>query len=178
MVAAAAMAALPAAFAGGAGYRMIRSGKPMIDRLRKRPEFIRLRDGARYRTRAFLIQAKARQCAESGGNEEIVERGAARFGFTVTKKTGNAVERNRIRRRLKEALRQVDGKYLASGVDYVLIGNRPALNETMGSMVMELTRGLDHVNRKTAEPARSRNGSGKRQAERQLTRRSQSGTSA
>ena len=149
---------------------MARSGKPIIDRLRKRPEFIRLRDGARYRCAAFLLQAKSRP--GEAGNE------TPRFGFTVTKKTGNAVERNRIRRRLKEAVRRVEGEFLQPGVDYVLIGNRPALNETMDTLVAELTRGLAQVNRKAARPAGGDSGNGKRHATRRSTRRSQTGTSA
>ena len=48
--------------------------------------------------------------------------GPARLGFTVTKKVGNAVIRNRTRRRLKEAARLVLEEQPVAGVDLVLIG--------------------------------------------------------
>ncbi len=50
------------------------------------------------------------------------DAGPARLGFTVTKKIGNAVIRNRTRRRLKEAARLVLAAQPVSGVDLVLIG--------------------------------------------------------
>ncbi len=60
------------------------------------------------------------------------DQGPARLGFTVTKKIGNAVIRNRTRRRLKEAARLVLAEHPVSGVDLVLIGR-------------EATRGRDFV---------------------------------
>lgn len=48
--------------------------------------------------------------------------GPARIGFTVTRKVGNAVVRNRTRRRLKEAARLLLGEHPVAGVDLVLIG--------------------------------------------------------
>ena len=50
------------------------------------------------------------------------DEGMARLGFTVTKKVGNAITRNRTRRRLKEAARLVLAASPVSGVDLVLIG--------------------------------------------------------
>ncbi len=50
------------------------------------------------------------------------DEGPARLGFTVTKKIGNAVTRNRTRRRLKEAARLVLATHPVRGVDLVLIG--------------------------------------------------------
>ncbi|WCM58762.1 ribonuclease P protein component [Candidatus Liberibacter asiaticus] len=50
-----------------------------------------------------------------------------RVGFTVTKKQGCAVERNRMRRRLKEAVRLCAEGVLKHGHDYVLIAKRDAL---------------------------------------------------
>ena len=59
----------------------------------------------------LVLQALARE-----------DQGPARLGFTVTKKIGNAVIRNRTRRRLKEAARLVLAEVPVSGVDLVLIG--------------------------------------------------------
>src|SRR5262245_27927023 len=74
------------------GSGKIRRSPP--PRLRKREEFLAVRRGEKRRRRLFLL--------------EVLDRGdmaSARVGYTVTKKVGNAVERNRVRRRLKEALR-------------------------------------------------------------------------
>ena len=62
---------------------------------------------------------------------EVLDRGAPgeppRTGFTVTKKQGNSPERNRIRRRLREAVR-VSGRFaMLPGHDYVLVGHRDVL---------------------------------------------------
>jgi len=75
--------------------------------------------------------------AEMGADTARVERDAAeqlatpatsppRFGFTATKKLGNAVTRNHIRRRLKEAVRLVAPGVAHAGCDYVLIAREAA----------------------------------------------------
>ena len=53
--------------------------------------------------------------------------GPARFGFTVAKKVGNAVERNRVRRRLREIVRRNAALIAENGHDYVVIGRRAAV---------------------------------------------------
>ena len=81
-------------------------------RLKRRAEFLR-------------IAAKGRKAAMPGVVLQALLRedeGMARLGFTVTKKVGNAVTRNRTRRRLKEAARLVLAASPVSGVDLVLIG--------------------------------------------------------
>ena len=55
------------------------------------------------------------------------DSGPARLGFTVSKKVGNAVERNRVRRRLREIVRLSPAERMRAGHDYVLIGRRAAL---------------------------------------------------
>ena len=69
--------------------------------------------------------------------------GPARFGFTVTLKVGNAVERNRIRRRLKEAVRLIGHDHALDGYDYVLVARRKALNLPFAVLTSELAKGLD-----------------------------------
>jgi ribonuclease P protein component len=81
-------------------------------RLKRRAEFLR-------------IAAKGRKAAMPGVVLQALLRedeGMARLGFTVTKKVGNSVTRNRTRRRLKEAARLVLAASPVSGVDLVLIG--------------------------------------------------------
>jgi ribonuclease P protein component len=74
---------------------------------------------------------------------EVLDRGdgaPARAGFTVTKKAGNAVARNRIRRRLKEALRIHAAGDMTAGKDYVIVGRRDVLHAPFGLLKAELSR--------------------------------------
>jgi ribonuclease P protein component len=65
-----------------------------------------------------------------------------RFGFTVTKKIGNAVVRNRIRRRLKEAVRAAAAGRAECDTDYVLIGRRAALTLQFDRLITDLISGF------------------------------------
>ena len=65
-----------------------------MERLRQRADFLAAASGIKSTATAFVLQARKR-----------IDDGPARFGFTVSKKVGNAVERNRVRRRLREIVR-------------------------------------------------------------------------
>jgi ribonuclease P protein component len=110
-----------------------------MDRLRKRADFKTVAGGKRVARRAFVIQARPRRGARDDGSPPPQPR----FGFTVTKKIGNAVVRNRIRRRLKEAVRLIGPDHAAAGTDYVLIGRRNALNEPFERLLVDLASSLD-----------------------------------
>jgi len=97
-------------------------------RLKSRPEFLRVREGERRRGRYFILEVLDRKAP----NE------APRAGFTVTKKQGNAVARNRIRRRLREAVRTSAQFAMQPGHDYVIVAHREAL----GASFDELTNAL------------------------------------
>jgi ribonuclease P protein component len=71
--------------------------------------------------------------------------GPARLGFTVTKKIGNAVIRNRTRRRLKEAARLVLQERVVSGVDLVLIGRAGTAERNFVVLQDDLRRALAKV---------------------------------
>jgi ribonuclease P protein component len=90
-----------------------------VERLRRRKDFVRLSaEGHKFVTSCFIMLA-----APSG--EEST--GPARVGFTVTKKIGNSPERNRIRRRLREAIRMAEPDLPRAAWDYVLIARKQAL---------------------------------------------------
>ena len=113
-------------------------------RLRKRQEFEAAKKGARLHGRAFLLQAVKRKTEP--------ENGETRFGFTVTRKCGNSVMRNRIRRRLREAVRLCDRVAALPGHDYVLSGKTEALGEPFTAIVASLTESLDRISRFGANP--------------------------
>lgn len=106
-----------------------------------------MKKGARVGGRSFVLQARKSEDAahndENGGPGRVPK--PARFGFTVTKRTGNSVERNRIKRRLREAVRAVAPDHARPGHDYVLIGKREALSADFGSIVAELAKNLDRA---------------------------------
>jgi ribonuclease P protein component len=88
-----------------------------MERLRQRADFIAAAGGRKVTTAAFVLQARERD-----------DGGPARVGFTVSKKVGNAVARNRVRRRLRAVVGLSASVSLRAGHDYVLIGRRGALS--------------------------------------------------
>lgn len=102
--------------------------KPL--RLRKRAEFLTVRTGEKRRGGFFLLEVKERED----------RKGPPRVGFTVTKKNGNAVIRNRIKRRLKEAVRVNVADDMAAGTDYVIVARRDALDAPFADLSRELSK--------------------------------------
>ena len=88
-------------------------------RLKARPLFLRASGGRKVHSALFTLQAVARPEGEA-----LVPR----VGFTVTKKVGNAVERNRIKRRLREAVRIAPQLGLKPTHDYVIVARRAVLD--------------------------------------------------
>lgn len=104
-------------------------------RLTKRSEYLEVARGARTPRRGFLLQSIVRR---DGRSAEPDAAAPPRFGFTVTKKIGNAVERNRIRRRLKEAVRLEGAAAARPGTDHVLVGRRAALTQPFAELVADV----------------------------------------
>ena len=104
-------------------------GTAPITRLKKRAEFLAVRQGEKRRGPYFLLETRNR------GDEA-----GPRVGYTVTKKAGNAVERNRIRRRLKEAVRVCAAADMSPGRDYVIVGRRDLLGAPFDAIKAELKR--------------------------------------
>jgi ribonuclease P protein component len=108
--------------------------------LKRRPEFLRVRAGARWAMPAFVLEAKRR--ADAGHNENV-----PRFGFTVSKQIGGAVDRNRVRRRLKAAVCGILPEHARRDFDYVVIARRPALDAAFDGLVADLVEALGRVHR-------------------------------
>jgi len=109
----------------------------VVERLKRRSDFRAAACGKRASGRGFVLQARPR-----------AESGAARIGFTVSRQVGNAVERNRVRRRLREMVRvsaAAGARRLCPGHDYVLIGRRAALAAPFGELMQELDAALARI---------------------------------
>jgi ribonuclease P protein component len=68
-----------------------------------------------------------------------------RVGFTVSKRVGNSVVRNRVRRRLREIARQVIPEQARPDLDYVLVGRQGALGRDFAVMRQELVEALKRL---------------------------------
>ncbi len=86
--------------------------EPKLQVIKKRADFLKAARGRRIALPGFVLQARAR------------EGDGMRIGYTCSKKVGNAVERNRAKRRLREIAREVLPRHGKAGHDYVLIGRR------------------------------------------------------
>ncbi len=100
---------------------------PPAGRLKTRPEFLAVRAGERRNGPYFLLELRDRG-----------DGGAPRVGYTVTKRQGNAVERNRMRRRLREAVRLEGRSVMSPGHDYVLVGRRELLDVSFSRLTSAL----------------------------------------
>ncbi|MBZ0216890.1 MAG: ribonuclease P protein component [Fimbriimonadaceae bacterium] len=104
--------------------------------LKRRADFLKAAKGRRFSTRHFLLQIRKRNEQDHAGQ-------APRFGYTVTKKVGGAVVRNRIRRRLKEAVRLHAVKRGRPGYDYVVIARRSAENISFDELTADLVNAIN-----------------------------------
>jgi len=71
-----------------------------------------------------------------------LEGSQIRVGFTVSRKVGNAVVRNRVRRRLREVARLVIPGQARADLDYVLVGRQAALGREFATMQADLLQAL------------------------------------
>lgn len=128
-----------------AGELTSNESKNTAGRLKSRPQFLAVRNGEKRRGNFFLLEVLDRK--ESGTE--------ARVGFTVTKKHGNSVERNRMRRRLKEAVRLHAGFAMQPGHDYVVVARRDVLKASFKELAAELKARVE------TKPKHKRSGDGR-----------------
>ncbi|MEQ1818813.1 MAG: ribonuclease P protein component [Terricaulis sp.] len=112
---------------------------PTLQRLTKRAQFLFVRAGLRASRGGVLVEARRREAA-----------GAIRVGFTASKRVGGAVERNRAKRRLREAARRLLPEHGLPGVDYVLVARQQtpsapwaALLDDLGNALIRLRADLE-----------------------------------
>jgi ribonuclease P protein component len=130
-------------------------------RLKRREDFLRVAASRRrWVTPAFILQARERREPPEGAAPAVPARvpgsilagstgpgltGEVRVGFTVSRKVGNAVVRNRVRRRLRAAAAEVLPMGAAPGFDLVLVGRTGALTYPYPRLLQDLTVALDKL---------------------------------
>jgi ribonuclease P protein component len=103
----------------------------MIQRLTKRSQFLFVRAGCRASRPTVTVEARRREPA-----------GAIGLGLTASKKVGGAVERNRARRRLREAARKLLPEMGLPGVDYVLVARQQTPSAPWTTLLDDLGNAL------------------------------------
>jgi ribonuclease P protein component len=107
-----------------------------MERLRHRSDFLRAAAGASAPTAGFAVQRRDRG-----------DSAPPRVGFTVSRKVGGAVERNRVRRRLREIVRLSAAAGFRAGSDYVVVGRRAALALPFARLAADLAGALRRLDR-------------------------------
>ena len=105
-----------------------------MEHLKRRQEFVAAARALSEATPGMLVQARNRQ--DSAG---------PRLGFTCTKKLGNAVIRNRSKRRMREVARLILGGSAQNGFDYVLIGRMATATRKFADLQKDLASALKRL---------------------------------
>jgi ribonuclease P protein component len=108
-----------------------------MERLRHRRDFLGAAAGDSVATAGFVVQERRR------GDD-----GPARVGFTVSRRVGGAVERNRVRRRLKEIVRLSAAAGFGAGSDYVVVGRGAALGMTFARLAEDFIQALHRLDKR------------------------------
>ncbi len=122
---------------------------PEIRTLKKRSQFLRIKaSGASIATASLVLQA-----SESKEKFNYIN-----IGYTATKTLGNAVVRNRIKRRLKAAAKEIIGNNTKMiGRDFVIIGRKSALDRDFIAIKKDLTYAMHNVGVASEHPQRNPN---------------------
>lgn len=108
-------------------------------RLKRRREFLRIAaEGRKWAAPGLILQARRHGAARPEGGPEV----GFRVGFTVSRKVGSAVQRNRARRRLKAAAERVMPLHADTGQEFVLIGRVATLKRPFAALVGDLEAAL------------------------------------
>jgi len=137
---------------GSQSDRRAPSGKDAacrVSRLKRRPEFLAVAaSGRRWVAPCFVLQVGPRPATAEGGSSAIG------IGFTASRRIGNAVARNRAKRRLVAAARRLLPGVAAPGYDYVLVARSAVLTCSFQDLLDELAKAFPRVLTSKPRPAR------------------------
>ena len=121
-----------------------------IATLKKRSDFLRVRAAARrWAAPGLVLQAAPMP-------EVDTEQGLMRVGYTASRRIGNAVQRNRAKRRLRAAVAHVMSASAQCGCDYVVIARAATLTRPFDALVDDLAAALARVGARTGDPTSDR----------------------
>jgi ribonuclease P protein component len=110
--------------------------------MKKRAEFLAAAQGARASFASLSLQMRPNGLT------------VIRIGFTATKKLGNAVVRNRAKRRLRAAAQAVMPLHAKPGHDYVLIGREGTVTRPFADLLLDLSKALGKVHSARSQETR------------------------
>jgi ribonuclease P protein component len=120
-----------------------------LARLKRRQEFLAVAaSGRKFVAPGLILQARRHSTDGSPSAVPVDSVGgeaALRIGFTASRKVGNAVARNRARRRLKAASETIMRAHAASDHDYVLVARAGTLTRAYGDLLADLSAGLKQL---------------------------------
>ncbi|MBV8935534.1 MAG: ribonuclease P protein component [Alphaproteobacteria bacterium] len=123
-----------------------RARGPRFETLKLRADFLRVASsGRRCAAPTLVVQAGA----HSGGPDSPSQ---IRAGFTASRKIGNAVVRNRAKRRMRAAAAEMLPKHGRPGRDYVLIARSGTANRPFSELLADLERALRRLGRDDPRP--------------------------
>ena len=118
----------------------------LLPRLKRRREFLLVAaQGRKWVAPGLILQANPHRAAAATPGSIDSATPALRVGFTVSRKVGNAVVRNRVRRRLRAAAEMVMPVLARQDCDYVVIGRRQSLKRSFPALVQDLEQAIRKV---------------------------------
>ncbi len=121
---------------------------PPYSIIKKRADFLAANRGKRFATPGFVLLVHPRRDDDP----------SIRLGITITKKVGNAVVRNRMRRRFRELAREMLAERGLAGADHILIGRNDGIERDFAELRDDMQRGLKKLctQNRGPEPAEGR----------------------
>jgi ribonuclease P protein component len=110
--------------------------------IRQRRDFLAANQGRRVPSAGFVLLFRQR-----GDDNPLM-----RAGYTVTKRIGNSVVRNRLKRRLREIVRLTLADHGHAGADHVLIGREPGLTRDFAQLRTDLEKALARAHQPPPPP--------------------------
>ena len=137
--------------------------RPTLHTLRVRREFLAVEKGDKQVRRGLVLRARERDLNAKTDLDDASDADTAiRFGLTATKKIGNAVIRNRTRRRLRALAHEILSAHGQPGYDYVLIGRAATKHQTWEGLRTDMCSALKKVHKAKPKKAETQKAEGEK----------------